>query len=125
MNNVVSSPSALPSANRIRRLDQDTVDKIAAAEIIQRPSNAIKELLENALDAGATRISVVAKEGGLKTLSIQDNGSGIHEEDLPVRRTWKVLGSNGFPFMFCLQLLCERYCTSKLSRFEDLRSLNS
>lgn len=69
---------------RIRRLDEDTVNKIAAAEIIQRPANAVKELLENALDARSTRIAVVAKEGGLKSLSIQDNGCGIHEEDLPV-----------------------------------------
>lgn len=69
---------------RIRRLEQETINKIAAAEIIQRPSNAIKELLENALDAKATRVSVVAKEGGLKSLSIQDNGCGIHADDLPV-----------------------------------------
>lgn len=81
------SESPLPPeqpVNRIRRLDEDTVNKIAAAEIIQRPANAVKELLENALDARATRIAVVAKDGGLKSLSIQDNGCGIHEGDLPV-----------------------------------------
>lgn len=90
---------------RIFKLDQLTVNRIAAGEIIHRPVNCIKELLENSLDAKATQITIICQDGGLKMMSIQDNGTGIHKEDLP--------------------LCCERFTTSKLRKIEDLDTIAS
>ncbi|KAG8697369.1 DNA mismatch repair protein [Ceratobasidium sp. 394] len=87
----------------IQRLDETLVNRIAAGEIIHRPASALKELIENALDAGATSIKVTAKEGGMKILQIQDNGCGIRKSDLPI--------------------LCERFTTSKLRQFSDLNEI--
>lgn len=64
-------------SRRIKALDPDVINKIAAGEIIVAPVHALKELIENAVDAGSTALEVLAKDGGLKLLQITDNGSGI------------------------------------------------
>ena len=69
---------------RIRQLSSDVVTKIAAGEVIERPSSVVKELLENSIDAGATRIEIDLEQGGTELIRIVDNGHGIDAEDLPL-----------------------------------------
>ena len=90
---------------KIKKLDQQTVNRIAAGEVIHRPASALKEMLENSLDAGATSISVLAKGGGLKLLQIQDNGHGVLRDDFA--------------------RVCERFATSKLAEYEDLEKIET
>lgn len=89
----------------IKLLSQETIDKIAAGEVVERPSSVVKELVENAIDAKATAITVEIKEGGISFIRITDNGCGIEREQVPTA------------FL--------RHSTSKIKQVEDLLSITS
>ena len=91
--------------NRIQQLDDLTIGHIAAGEVVERPAQVVKDLLENALDAESTSIHVEIERGGFDLLRIQDNGSGIHEDDL--------------------ELALSRHATSKLKQPEDLNEIHT
>lgn len=66
----------------IHLLDSDTINKIAAGEVVERPSSVIKELVENAIDAKASAITIEIKEGGIAMMRVTDNGGGIDRDDI-------------------------------------------
>ena len=91
--------------NKIKLLNEDTIQKIAAGEVIERPASIVKELVENSIDAKSTNITVEIEKGGKTFIKVSDNGSGIEESDI--------------------ELAFKRHSTSKLINFEDLYSIYS
>lgn len=89
----------------IKVLDQNTINKIAAGEVIEKPSSVIKELVENSIDSGATAVTVEVKGGGLSFMRVTDNGAGINKDEV--------------------KLAFKRHATSKLVKVEDLLSISS
>lgn len=90
---------------KIVLLDQSTIDKIAAGEVVERPAAVVKELIENAIDAGANAITIEIKGGGIDFIRITDNGAGILAEDIPTA--------------------FQRHATSKIRSVEDLLTVSS
>ena len=97
--------TANPQANRVKALDDHLINKIAAGEVIERPASIVKELVENALDAGADRIRIDIEKGGIKRITIADTGRGIFSDDL--------------------SLALSRHATSKLNQENDLYQIGT
>ena len=89
--------------SKIRMLSESMIGKIAAGEVVERPASAMKELIENSLDAGATAVTAEIRDGGLSYIRVTDNGSGIDESDI--------------------RMAFERHATSKVSKEQDLTAI--
>ena len=103
--NVPMSEPQKPDLPRILAMPEPLVNQIAAGEVVERPASVIKELVENSLDAGATRIDIEVEQGGIKLIRIRDDGHGIHRDDLA--------------------LALSSHATSKIRSIDDLESVSS
>ncbi|HEX9653971.1 MAG TPA: DNA mismatch repair endonuclease MutL [bacterium] len=92
-------------SSKIKILPEDLTNKIAAGEVVDRPASVVKELVENAIDAGATEITTIIKDGGKALIQVVDNGSGMHQSDL--------------------MLAFQRHATSKIFTYEDLVDIHT
>ncbi|MBI2570668.1 MAG: DNA mismatch repair endonuclease MutL [Candidatus Schekmanbacteria bacterium] len=99
------SPTPEPGTGKIRRLPDYVANRIAAGEVVERPASVVKELLENALDAGATRVTVQLEQGGVAAISVSDDGCGMSRGDA--------------------EIAFERHATSKIAVVEDLERIRT
>src|SRR6478672_7940071 len=90
---------------KIRRLTSELANQIAAGEVVERPSSVVKELVENALDANATRVAIDVEQGGTTLVRVTDDGDGMADDDA----------------VLCL----ERHATSKIATLEDLAAIGT